>query len=114
MNHPARPAPRLGVVVAAAALALASVLLVWAVAVPWGPLVCPAVYPAPTNCRAEFRVGTGLLASIVIGVAFLLTLLVALRRPAWEGVVIGGIILLVAAPFLAYVLVTGLPGFLLG
>lgn len=114
MNRLARPAPRVGFVVAAAVLTLASMVLVWAVAVPSGPLVCPAVYPAPTNCRTGFRIGTAVVASIVIGVACLVTVAAALRRPAWEGVATGGILVLVAAPFLAYALVTGLPGFVLG
>ncbi|MDQ1136081.1 hypothetical protein QE410_000880 [Microbacterium sp. SORGH_AS 1204] len=114
MNAFDRPTSRLGVVAVAGALALVSVLLIWGIAVPSGPLVCPAVYPAPTNCRAEFRVGTGLVASIVIAAAFVLTVCVALRRSAWRGAATCGVLVLVVAPFLAYALVTGLPGFAVG
>lgn len=102
-----------GLITAASLLAAGTIVLIWVAAVPWGPLVCPAVYPAPTNCFASHRVGTGVVASIGVGVLYLATLLVAViggrRRSRWVAV---GVFLLALAPIVAYLLVAWLPGFL--
>jgi len=110
-----RTAASAGLVVAATALALGTILLIWLAAVPWGPMVCPAIYPAPAYCSPSLRAGTGLIASIVVAAVYVATLLFALNplvrsRP----LVITGVALLGIAPIAGYLAVAWIPGFPLG
>ena len=70
--------------------------LIWLAAVPWGPVVCPAIYPMPTNCIPEYRVGTALIMTVVIACIYLGTILVAVIGPRPRGLVITGVVLLAA------------------
>lgn len=101
-----------GLVVAATLLAAGTIALIWLAAVPWGPIVCPAIYPAPRNCFAADRAGTGLVVTVVVLVIYIATMLLALigarsRRP----LVIAGVVLLAIAPLVSYLLVAWIPGF---
>lgn len=104
-----RPLPW-GLILTATLLAGGTVALIWMAAVPWGPLVCPAIYPAPRNCFAENRAGTGLIATIAVVLVALATILVAAigRRRAW---VIPGVIALALAPIVSYLCIAWMPGF---
>jgi len=81
-------------------------------AVPWGPIVCPAIYPAPASCFASNRVGTGLVVTIVITAVYVLTLLASFAGGrGWHRVAVVGVCLLAVAPVVAYVAVAWIPGF---
>jgi len=104
-----------GLIVAATTLALGTIALIWFAAVPWGPMWCPAIYPAPRNCFASDRAGTGLVATVMIAAVYLATMLFALNpmvrsRP----LVITGVALLGIAPVVSYLAVAWIPGFALG
>lgn len=112
LDRTARASLPFGSVIAATILTAGTVLLIWFVAVPWGSGVCPAVYPAPGNCSAVNRAGSGLVASIVVLVVYVVTLLLAVlagRRS--RGPVIAGVVLLALAPVVAYAAVAFSPGF---
>lgn len=111
IRHPRVP---WGLVIAAAVLGGATIALLWLVAVPLGPVVCPAIDPAPANCLPENRAGTALVVSGVVGVVALATVLfgVLVRRP--RGPVVAGAVLLAPAPIVAYLVVAWSPGFVLG
>ncbi|QEV99337.1 hypothetical protein F6J84_03900 [Microbacterium caowuchunii] len=101
-----------GLVVAATLLTAGTIALVWLAAVPLGPIVCPAIYPAPRNCFTSDRAGTGLVATIVVLVIYIATMLLAFvgthgRRP----LVIAGVVLLAIAPLVSYLSVAWIPGF---
>ena len=101
-----------GLAVAATALTAGTLLLIWFVAVPFGPVVCPAIYPAPRNCFAVDRAGTGLVVTVIVITVYVGTLLLALagsrrRRP----LVVCGVVLLAIAPLIAYLAVAWIPGF---
>jgi len=105
----------IGLAVAAFALALGTILLIWLAAVPWGPIVCPAILPAPRNCFASDRAGTGLVVTVAVVAVYLATMLCALlpttrSRP----LVIAGVVLLGIAPVAAYLAVAWIPGFAFG
>ena len=111
---PTTSAP-VGLVVAATALTLGTIALIWFAAVPWGPLVCPAIYPAPRNCFASDRAGTGLVATGAVIAVYVATLLFALNptvrsRP----LALAGVVLLGTAPVVTYLAVAWIPGFALG
>ncbi len=89
-----------------------TIALIWFAAVPWGPLACPAVDPAPRNCFASNRAGTALVTTIIVVVIYVATMLLALigqrRTQAWT---IAGVVLLAIAPIASYLLIAWLPGF---
>ena len=104
-----------GRVLAATLLAAATIALIWIAAVPWGPVVCPAVYPAPRNCFAWDRAGTGVVATVVVLAVYGATMLLALvgtrrRKP----LVVVGVVLLAVAPVVSYLAVAWIPGFPIG
>ena len=99
-------------------LALAAVRLaagtnarVWFVAVPWGPLVCPAVYPIPANCLASNRGGTALMVSLAVLAVGFLTVATAMWTRRTRALAVAGVILLAVAPVVAYLTVAWSPGF---
>ena len=103
-----------GLVVAATLLAVGTVALIWLAAVPWGPLVCPAIHPAPRNCFAADRAGTGLVTTIIVMATLLATILLAvLGRGRTRELTIAGVILLALAPVVSYLTVAWVPGFAL-
>lgn len=104
-----------GLVFAATLLAAATIAVIWIAAVPWGPIVCPAIYPAPRNCFASDRAGTGVVATIVVLVVYAATMLLALvgmRRR--RHLVVVGVVLLAVAPVVSYLSVAWIPGFPVG
>lgn len=103
---------RWGAVVAAVLLSAGTVILVWFAAVPFGPIVCPAIDPAPQNCIVNNRAGTALIVTAVVAVLGVATLLLAVLAPRrGRGFVIAGIVLLAIAPFASYLTVAWSPGF---
>jgi len=105
------PFPRV-LIITATLLAGGTIAMIWIAAVPWGPLVCPAVYPSPPNCQESQRIGSGLVASVCVSVVYLATLLTALRRtPASRAMSVVGLIALVLAPVVSYLSVAWAPGF---
>ncbi|GGD76112.1 hypothetical protein GCM10007269_18960 [Microbacterium murale] len=96
---------------AATLLAGVTVALVWFAAVPWGPLVCPAIYPAPRNCFASDRAGTALVVTIVLLAVYLATMVMALIDRRDRRLATVGVILLAIAPVISYVSVAWIPGF---
>lgn len=112
-RHPDAPFP-VPLIVAASLLAAGTIALIWLVAVPWGPLVCPAIDPAPRNCFASDRAGTAVVATITVCLVYLATLTAALfggrRRRAWT---LTGVVVLAVAPIACYLSIAWLPGFAL-
>ncbi len=92
----------------ASALFAATLCGIWLLAVPVGPLVCPAVLPPPSNCIEDYRAGNAVVVSLCAVVAYALTLVVALmgQRP----LVRAGVAVLAVAPIASYVVVAFLPG----
>lgn len=111
-----QPAPiRWGWVIAATLLAAGTVALLWFAAVPWGPLVCPAIDPPPRNCMESQRVGSALVATIAVLAVYAATVLFAVvGRPRWHALVVAGVVLLAVAPIVAYLAVAWMPGFPVG
>jgi len=98
----------------ATALAGATIALLWLVAVPWGPVVCPAIYPAPTNCDPNYRAGTALILSAIILVIYLATAALAFTvRAQFSDFVRVGIVSLAVLLLISYFIVAWSPGFLL-
>ncbi|MGV8967780.1 MAG: hypothetical protein ACOH2F_16060 [Cellulomonas sp.] len=64
-------------VVLATVVALVTCAAIWLLAVPM-EAVCPAVYPAPGGCTAADRQSAGVTWTIVVAVAYALTVAVAL------------------------------------
>lgn len=95
-----------GLMVAATLLAAGTIALIWLVAVPWGPIVCPAIDPAPSNCQQSHRADNATIATVaVLGVyvvTMLFNLVVSLRR---RSVVVAGVAVLAISPIAAYVFV---------
>jgi hypothetical protein len=102
----------IGQIVMATILAAAVVAVVWFVAVPAGPVVCPAIMPPPTNCMFSYREGTAVVLTIVTLAVYVATLVIALtvgrRRPV---IVTAGIVVLVVVLLGAWPLIGLLPGF---
>ena len=99
------PYPR-GAVVAAVVLAAATLALVWLVAVPWGPLVCAAESLLADDCGRSTRPGAGVVATVVVAVVTVVTVGAAsIRSPHRETLALSGVLLLVLAPFVAYVVI---------
>jgi hypothetical protein len=92
--------------VVATVLLGAALLIVWLVAVPVGPVACPAIYPAPRNCTGPGRSGTAVVVTAVVAAIYAMTALLALlgrrsRRP----LVIAGVVALAAASPIGYAVV---------
>lgn len=112
----ARPRQRLrvpvGLIVTATLSTVATVVLIGLVAVPAGPVVCPAIMPPPTNCMPSYREGTAIVITVVALALYVATVVIAFtvgrRRPA---IVTGGIILLAIVLLGAWPLIRVLPGF---
>ncbi|GEK86645.1 hypothetical protein [Microbacterium aerolatum] len=100
-----------GLILAATLLAGATIALVWFAAVPWGPIVCPAIYPAPRNCFASDRAGSALVVTIVLLTVYLATITIVLINRRGRPLAIAGVILLAIAPVASYVSVAWIPGF---
>lgn len=98
--------------VIATVLAAATLAVVWLVAVPLGPVVCPAIMPAPTNCMSSYREGTAVVISAVTLVVYTATALLAFtagrRHPA---IVTGSVVVLALVLLAAWPLIGLLPGF---
>lgn len=100
--------------VAATVLATATIAVIWFIAVPVGPVVCPAIYPSPPNCFAANRAGTGLWATVATVIVWVGSIVAGLSRPHLGRIAAkAGIGLLAIAPFVSYVLVAWAPGPLL-
>jgi len=99
--------------VAAATLLTAGTLaLIWFVAVPVGSGVCPASDPPPTNCWASYRAGTGVIASLVTLVLYVIALLIALRGTSTRRrLAVAIVVLLALMPAASFVAVAFSPGF---
>lgn len=96
----------------ATVLAAAILAVAWFVAVPLGPLVCPAIMPPPTNCMSSHREGTALVISVATVLIYTATVAVALtigrQRPAS---VTAGIVVLAGLLLMAWPLTGLLAGF---
>lgn len=104
-----------GSVIAATLLAAGTIALIWLAAVPFGPVVCPAIYPAPASCFASSRVGNALIATVVVAVVYAVTMYFALAgERRHRGFVIAGTSLLAIAPIVSYLAVAFIPGFAVG
>lgn len=91
-------------------LTLGTLALIWLVAVPIGPMVCPTIYPAPRNCFTADRASTAIVVTIVLVAVYLMTIAMTLAAPRMRRGAIAGLILLAAAPVLAYLTVAWIPG----
>ncbi|MDT0156203.1 hypothetical protein Q9R19_01050 [Microbacterium sp. ARD32] len=98
---------------AATALTGGAIALVWLVAVPWGPMVCPAIYPAPRNCFASDRAGTALVSTVIVIVLYLATMATALVGRRVRALTIAGVVLLAAAAVVSHLAVVWILGFTL-
>lgn len=100
----------LGVAAAVLALAVATVILIWAVAVPVGPEVCALTYPGPRNCFTVDRISAAIVWTTVLGVLSIALLLVFIlgrtRRPA---VIVSALVLVAVASACSYVAVAWIP-----
>ncbi|KQP71400.1 hypothetical protein ASF40_06400 [Microbacterium sp. Leaf288] len=92
--------------IAATLLAVGTIVFLWLVAVPWGPIVCPAIEPAPLNCQQPHRADSATVATWVVLGIYALTMLFALVAPIRRrSVVVVGVTLLAICPIAAYVFV---------
>lgn len=99
-------------VVMATIIALVTIVVIWWLAVPAGPVVCPAIMPPPTNCLPSHREGTAIVLTVVTAAIYVTTVVIALtlgrRRPAIASV---GVVVLIVALLVAWPLIGLLPGF---
>ena len=100
-----------GLMLAATLLTGATIALVWFAAVPWGPIVCPAIYPAPRNCFASDRASTALVVTSVLLAVSRATMVAALINRRGRRLAIAGVTLLAIAPVISYPSVAWIPGF---
>jgi hypothetical protein len=92
--------------VVATVLLVAALLIVWLVAVPVGPLACPAIYPAPRNCTEPGRSGTAVVVTVVVAALYVATVLLALRgRRSRRPLVTTGVLAIAAASPIGYAVV---------
>lgn len=116
MTHPAPPPdtarPRAWLLAGVAVLlAVASVLVIWVVAVPVGPDVCAAIYPPARNCFEADRAAKGAILTLVLAVLALATTIVALL-PRTQGrgrLMLAGLVLLGVGLLISYPLVAWIP-----
>ncbi|MBO0980691.1 META domain-containing protein [Microbacterium sp. SD291] len=98
--------------VAAVLLMVATVLVIWLAAVPWGPIVCAAISSPAPHCIFENRVGTGAVVTVVVVAVGLATASASiLRRRGHRLGVRVGLVLLAILLFIAYPVVAWSPGF---
>lgn len=108
-----RPGRQTKWLLAAAGLAVASILLIWLVAVPVGPMACATTMPPTENCVITYRACDGaILTGIVLLIALATLTIGVLNRTNARNIVIAGTVLLVFLLLLVYPVVayTGLPG----
>ena len=99
-----------GGTVAMLVLALAAVIVIWAVAVPVGPEVCALTYPGPRNCVAADRISAGIVWTTVLGVLTIaLSLALMLGRTRRRAVVAAGLVLVAVASIASYLAVAWIP-----
>jgi hypothetical protein len=99
------------IIITATALTAVTVIIIWLAAVPWGPVVCPAIYPMPTYCIPEYRTGVALLATITVILVCAGTIIAAIAGGKWRRAAGIGVGLLIAAPIASYIAVAFTPGF---
>ena len=92
-------------------LAAASLVLIWAVAVPLGPEVCTAIYPPARNCFESDRAAMGTLVTVLVVVLAVATTIIALlaRTPGFGRIAVVGVVLLAVSLLLSYPLVAWIP-----
>ncbi|WP_349427810.1 hypothetical protein [Microbacterium sp. LWS13-1.2] len=95
-------------VIVASALSVATIAIIWFAAVPWGPIVCPAIYPMPRSCIPAYRTGVALLATIAVVLVCAAT--IGAVAAGWRRAAAVGTGLLVAAPAVTYLAVAFIPG----
>lgn len=100
-----------GILVAATLLAAVTIAIIWLAAVPWGPMVCPAIYPAPSYCLPEYRAGVVTIATIIVVLIYAATVIAAFSGGRWRLAARIGTGVLVAAPIVTYLCVAFIPGF---
>jgi hypothetical protein len=103
-----------GLVATATLIAGATIALIWLAAVPWGPVVCPAIYPMPTNCVPEYRAGTAVVMSLVVSAVYISTILAAVVGRRSRALVVAGVALLSLLMIASYLLIAWAPGFPIG
>ncbi|MFB7891558.1 hypothetical protein ACFC1I_05100 [Microbacterium sp. NPDC056044] len=99
-----------GLIVAATLLTGATIALIWLAAVPWGPVVCPAIYPIPSYCVPENRTGVAMIATIAVVLIYAGTVIAAVAGGRWLRAAKIGTGVLVAAPIVTYLAVAFIPG----
>ena len=93
-------------IVTATTLTAVTILVIWLAAVPFGPLICPAIEPPPQSCIASSRTGTGVVVSAAVGLVYVATILAAiLGRRRFKVWVLTGVILLGVSPIFGYLTV---------
>lgn len=110
----ARPRARSpwGFVVTASVFTLGTVALIWVVGVLVGAGVCPAIDPPPTSCSASYRAGSGLVATVVVLILSVVTIVaVVFSRPVARRFAVAGVLALAVSPFVSYAAVAWSPGF---
>src|SRR5688572_13153508 len=100
-----------GLIATATVMAGATIALIWLAAVPWGPVVCPAIYPMPTKCVPEYRAGTALVMTLMVAAVYVATMLVAVLGRRSRSLVIAGVVLLALVMIVSYVVIAWAPGF---
>lgn len=100
-----------GLMVAATLLAGATIALIWLAAVPWGPMVCPAIYPMPSYCIPENRTGVAVIATMTVALVYAATVVAAIAGDRWLRLAKAGTGVLIAAPIVTYLCVAFIPGF---
>lgn len=99
-------------VVFATVFAVATIVLTWLIAVPWGPVACPAIMPPPTNCISTYREGTALVVTVAVVLIYAATMALAFTVGRRRGAVaVAGVTILGIALVGAWPLVALLPGF---
>lgn len=115
INEPSRRTVRLpaswGLLATATVLVAGTVALFWLAAVPWGPIVCPAIDPMPSHCIPANREGTALVMTALVAAIYAVTMLVGLFTRRMRRVVVGGVVLLAIAPIVGYLIIAWSPGF---
>ncbi|WP_374974656.1 hypothetical protein ACEYYH_12175 [Microbacterium trichothecenolyticum] len=100
-----------GILITATLFTAATIAIIWLAAVPWGPLVCPAIYPVPKYCIPDYRTGVAAIASIVVALIYAATVVAACAGDRWRLAAKIGTGILVAAPIVTYLCVAFIPGF---
>lgn len=116
MTESASPSARLSgrswaLAALAVVLAAASLVLIWAVAVPVGPGVCAAIYPPARNCFESDRAAMGTIVTVLVVVLAVATAIIALfaRTPGFRRIAVVGVVLLAVSLLLSYPFVAWIP-----